>query len=110
MGTEGSERTATGICPGCGERKGVLRDGKMAVHKVDSTLVKGTRVRCSGAHQAPKEVCTRRNQGTDQIGAACPLCDHSNLLHPGNSNRGISQCQLCMVQFEVKMLRAERAS
>lgn len=109
MGTEGAERTATGICPGCGERKGVLRDGKMAVHKVDSGLVKGARVRCSGAHQPPQEVCTRRNQGSERIGMGCPLCGHSNILHPGNQT-GVSECVVCQLQFEIRSLRAEKVS
>ena len=42
-------------------------------------------------------LCTRRNSGTDIIGAPCPQCGHTNMLHPGTANPSLEACALCTV-------------
>lgn len=49
----GHERTQTGVCRGCGQVKGLRKDGTIAVHKVDKD---GERFRCVGYARRPKGV------------------------------------------------------
>jgi len=53
MTTLGVERTATGTCRFCGEKKGLRRDGRIAVHKTGEGEA---RMRCPGYGQRPKDV------------------------------------------------------
>ena len=79
-----TERTKTGICPGCREVKGVRRDGTMAVHKNDST-----RERCAGYGKQHLELITDIHQAEPKFGIQVGMRDM--LTH----NRGVCAGESC---------------
>jgi len=40
------------------------------------------------------DVCTWGTPGTEPVGAPCPNCGHTNLVH-GNSYNRLDECALC---------------
>ena len=41
-------------------------------------------------------ICTRSTGGSDRIGAACPDCGHTNLVHPqAYANPSLTACVIC---------------
>lgn len=49
----------------------------------------------------PEGACTRGTAGHDMIGAACPVCGHTNLVHPGLSNPSLSSCAVCQILLAI---------
>lgn len=44
------------------------------------------------------EVCTRHSLSNEQIGAACPVCGHTNLVHPqAFANPALTACAICLI-------------
>lgn len=56
------------------------------------------------------EVCTRWVGERDVIGAACPVCGHSDFVHPGRANpgAGLESCVVCEL-LELRDLLKEKA-
>lgn len=50
---------------------------------------------CDRCESGRVQACGRRSRPGDVIGAACPDCGHTNLLHPGPSNPALSACIVC---------------
>lgn len=48
--------------------------------------------------RAAKDVCTRMTSPLDVIGADCPRCRHTNLVHPGLHNLSLTQCAVCALE------------
>jgi hypothetical protein len=41
--------------------------------------------------------CVAQIRGSDPIGAPCPDCGHTNLVHPGHANPALTECVLCVL-------------
>lgn len=50
------------------------------------------------------EPCERATQGTDMLGAPCPACGHSNMLHPGRPNPDLGACVVCQALSAIEGL------
>ena len=55
--------------------------------------------------QQPPAVCRRRSSMSERVGAACPVCDHTNLVHPNPGNPSLTGCVLCEL---LEVLRGAR--
>lgn len=42
-------------------------------------------------------VCGRRVEGSDRTGGVCPICEHTDFVHPGFPNPGLDRCAICAV-------------
>jgi hypothetical protein len=67
-----------------------------------------SRVRGDGMTREPGKVCTRFTQPFEIIGSACPLCGHTNLVHPMTSrNRTLDgECLLCRLEERIRYLES----
>lgn len=43
------------------------------------------------------EPCTRPVGRESTIGGSCPICGHTNLVHPGDHNPDLSECAICTI-------------
>lgn len=51
----------------------------------------------------PQVLCRRPASGTERVGAACPLCGHTNYVHPQSyANPGLTACVICEMQEHVR--------
>lgn len=49
-----------------------------------------------------KDICRMSTRGTDVPGAACGVCDHTNLVHPGQlTNPSLDECPICRLLFVI---------
>ena len=49
-------------------------------------------------YYATTGVCGRRVEAWDVVGAVCPVCEHTDLVHPGFPNPGLDRCAICALR------------
>lgn len=49
----------------------------------------------------PVEVCRLQTRATEIIGAPCPACRHTNLLHRNYGNPDLEACLVCELQATI---------
>jgi hypothetical protein len=42
-------------------------------------------------------ICTRETPVGSIIGEPCPVCGHTNIVHPGRNNPALDGCLLCVL-------------
>ena len=55
------------------------------------------------------EPCTRQNGPNDTIAGPCPICGHTNLVHPCAENSALSECAICTVLAAAIRIEEQRS-